>query len=104
MSKTLEADARDEDHTPESKETMPSDIPAMIQRIQEITKRVGSSTPLPSTPTDISDMIKGIEDMLRKANIERVYHKEEELDQPELKARKMWNTPLGWMNRKQRSS
>ena len=102
-SEVVEDGVRDEDFIFEPIETMPSDIPTMILKIQEITKRDGSSTPSPSTPSDISDMIKGIEGMLKDANIERVYHQEEEVDLLELKARKKWNTPLGWMTRRQRS-
>ena len=94
---------RDEDFTTESIGTTQPDIPEMIRKIREITMREGPSPPLPPPPSDISEMIKGIDDMLREANIPRVTNYHEEVDSPELKARKKWNTPSGWLARKQRS-
>ena len=79
------------------------DIQAMIREIREIAKLDDTSSSLPPPPSDISELKKGIENILRDANIPRKKDQKKDVDPPELKAQKNWNTSSGWMLRKQRS-
>jgi hypothetical protein len=125
---TNDENPRDRPAETETEIEAPLDIPTMIRGIQEITNKDDSSKAggysLPTRrssppPLDIRAMIEGIESVLRDATAEiprtnggddgdddydddSADNSNNALADPELKARNRWNTPLGWMPRKQR--